>query len=132
MTLIRYCLALLMLAATAGQALASAQSMTYAPAAFQEAQAAGTTMVVDVYADWCPVCRKQAPIIEELRSEAGLERVLFVRVDYDRHKDFLAKHRIPRQSTILVFRGDRELARSIAETDRDRLRAVVLGAVAAR
>jgi thiol-disulfide isomerase/thioredoxin len=96
---------------------------------FAAAQQAGKTIVVDVHADWCPTCRAQAPILEELRKERAGEKVAFVRVDFDKDKAFLRAHRIPRQSTVLVFKGKREVARSIAETDRTRLRRVVLGAL---
>lgn len=101
----------------------------YDAKAFTAAQAAGKTLVVDVHADWCPTCRAQAPILEELRRERASATVAFIRVDFDSDKAFLKAHRIPRQSTVLVFKGQREVARSIAETDRTRLRAVVLGAL---
>ena len=100
----------------------------YTPAAFAAAQDEGRTIVVDVYADWCPTCKAQAPILDEVRSEPAMADAAFFKVDYDVHKDFLKDHRIPRQSTILVFDGKEEAARSIAETDRDRLRSVILDA----
>lgn len=96
---------------------------------FMMAQGKGKTIIVDVYADWCPTCRAQAPILEELRQERQSGDVLFVKVDFDEEKDFLRQHRIPRQSTVLVFRGEDEVARSIAETNRDRLRSVILNAI---
>ena len=102
---------------------------TYDEAEFMMAQKKGKTIVVDVYADWCPTCRAQAPILEELRQENQSGDVLFVKVDFDEEKAFLRAHRIPRQSTILVFKGMDETARSIAETNRSRLRSVVLGAL---
>ena len=101
----------------------------YDAKSFAAAQAAGKTLVVDVHADWCPTCRAQAPILDELRKEKAGDTVAFVKVDFDSDKAFLKAHRIPRQSTVLVFKGKREVARSIAETDRKRLRAVVLGAL---
>ena len=100
----------------------------YSEAAFADAQAAGKTIIVDVFADWCPTCRAQKPILDELKAEPKLKDSLFVTVDYDREKAFLRAHRVPRQSTILVFRGGNEVARSVAETDRDRLRTAVLSA----
>ena len=102
---------------------------TYNAAAFAAAQDDGKTIVVDVYADWCPTCRAQAPILDQLRAERASDVVLFVKVNFDEEKAFLRAHRIPRQSTVLVFRGKREVARSIAETNRSRLRGVVLGAL---
>ncbi|QFT78442.1 thioredoxin family protein [Erythrobacter sp. THAF29] len=101
----------------------------YDEAEFMMAQKKGKTIVVDVYANWCPTCRAQAPILDELRSERQSSDVLFVKVDFDQEKDFLRAHRIPRQSTVLVFNGETEVARSIAETNRNRLRGVVLGAL---
>ncbi|MEL6239109.1 MAG: thioredoxin family protein, partial [Pseudomonadota bacterium] len=101
----------------------------YDEAEFMMAQKKGKTIVVDVYADWCPTCRAQAPILEELRTETLSSDVLYVKVNFDEEKTFLKAHRIPRQSTVLVFKGMDETARSIAQTNRAALRSVVLGAL---
>ena len=69
------------------------------------------------------------PTLDELKAESGLSKVVFMRVDFDKEKAFLKDHRVATQSTILVFQGQKETARSVAETDRARLRALVLGAV---
>jgi thiol-disulfide isomerase/thioredoxin len=37
--------------------------------AFEQAQAAGKTILIDVYASWCPVCKKQQPTIARLEKE---------------------------------------------------------------
>ncbi len=112
----------------------SAQASTagwqaYDEAEFVMAQEKGKTIVVDIYADWCPTCRAQAPILDELRQERASGDVLFVKVNFDEEKAFLRAHRVPRQSTVLVFNGTAETTRSIAETNRARLRSVVLGAL---
>ena len=107
-------------------AMAAPGWVPYTESGFARAQAAGKAIVVDVHADWCPTCKAQAPILDELRGEKRLSGVTFVRVDFDTDKAFLRAHRIPRQSTVLVFRGMRETARSIAETRRPQLRAAVL------
>lgn len=96
---------------------------------FAAAQQAGRTIVVDVHADWCPTCRAQEPTLNKLRADPRFKNVLFVKVAFDTQKAFLRTHRIPRQSTILVFKGRRETARSIAETDPVRLRAAILAGV---
>ncbi|TVR80922.1 MAG: thioredoxin [Rhodospirillales bacterium] len=126
----RFVLSFVFVALLHSTAYAAARSIEYSSEAFAEAQAAGQTIVVDVFANWCPTCQAQQPILEELKADADLADALFVQVNYDQHKDFLRTHRIPRQSVILVFRGEEEVARSIAETDRDRLREVVLTAAA--
>lgn len=111
-----------------GSAVAS-EWVDYTPEAFAAAQESGETMLVDVTADWCPTCRAQKPILEELRAEESLDEVMFVRVDFDVHKDYLQARTVPRQSTILIFDGAAEVGRSIAETDRERLRSFVFEAV---
>lgn len=101
----------------------------YDAAQFSRAQDAGRTIVVDVHATWCPTCRAQAPTLDALLSEPRLRSALFVKVDFDKEKAFLRQHSIPRQSTILVFKGKHETARSIAETRPAELRAAVLAGV---
>ncbi|MEM1050615.1 MAG: thioredoxin family protein [Pseudomonadota bacterium] len=107
----------------------AANWVTYDEAEFMMAQKKGKTIVVDIYADWCPTCRAQAPILDELRAEKQSSDVLFVKVNFDDEKAFLRANRIPRQSTVLIFKGMDEIARSVAETNRTRLRRVVLNAL---
>lgn len=101
----------------------------YSPAEFARAQAAGKTIVVDVHADWCPTCRAQQPTLDALRGEPRLKGAVFVKVDFDTDKGFLRQYRIPRQSTVLVFKGARETARSIAETRPAQLRSAILAGI---
>lgn len=112
-----------------GSAVAAPEWLEYTPEAFAAAQESGESILVDVTADWCPTCRAQKPILEELRAEESLDDVVFVRLDFDVHKDFLQAHAVPRQSTILIFDGAAEVGRSIAETDRERLRSFVFEAI---
>lgn len=122
-------IAALMLGMSQLTAQSSSGWQTYDERAFAAAQAEGKTIVVDVYADWCPTCRAQAPILDELRAERQSSDVMFVKVNFDKEKAFLRANRIPRQSTVLVFKGNKEVARSIAQTNRAQLRGVVLGAL---
>ena len=112
--------------ATQAAALKPAKWTAYSKAAFAAAQAQGRTILVDVHADWCPTCKAQAPILDEIRRDARSANTIFFRVDFDKDKAFLKEHRIPRQSTVLLFKGKKEVERSIAETDRARLRAAFL------
>jgi thioredoxin 1 len=121
-------LAILALCGVLAVTPASAQDWTaYTPAAFAEAQSAGKPIVIHVHAAWCPTCRAQLPTLDELKAELAPSGVTFIRVDFDKDKEFLRTHRVSSQSTILTFRGDKETARSVAQTDRARLRSLVLG-----
>lgn len=115
--------------ALAAPAIAAPAWQEYSPAAFARAQEAGKTIVVDVHAVWCPTCKAQAPTLDALRQEPRLKDAVFFKVDFDEEKDFLRAHRIPRQSTVLVFRGKQETARSIAESRPKQLREAVMAGI---
>lgn len=92
---------------------------------FAEAQKAGKSIVVDVHADWCPVCKKQAPILEKLSSDKAFSGVAFFRLNFDSEKEILKQWNVEYQSTILVFKGSQEKARSTGDTDQKKIRALI-------
>ncbi|NCQ22675.1 MAG: thioredoxin family protein [Sphingomonadales bacterium] len=106
-----------------------AEWIDYDPATFARAQQDGETILVDVNATWCPTCKAQAPILDDMRDDPEMGDVVFMKLDFDTQKGFLEEHRIPRQSTIVVFQGEQETARSIAETDPERLRSAIIAGV---
>ena len=55
----------------------------YGETAFKAATSAGKTVLLDFHADWCPVCRKQGPLLESLAQEDKLKNVVVLKVDYD-------------------------------------------------
>ena len=91
--------------------------------AFQAAQAAGKPIVVDVTASWCPTCKRQRPIVEQIEKERP--DLVVYEVDFDTAKDVLKRFRVQYQSTLIVFRGTNEVARSTGQTDPEPLRALV-------
>src|SRR5262249_30568632 len=54
---------------------------------FKQAQAAGKTILVDVAAPWCPTCRRQRPIVEQIEKETP--NLVVYEVDFDTAKDAL-------------------------------------------
>lgn len=102
----------------------------YTPEAFQAAQTAGRTIMVDVYAVWCPTCKAQHKSLKTLLDDPQYESVVGFRVDFDVHRDFLRAHQVRGQSTILMFHGERELSRSMGVTSDGMIRAQVDAALA--
>ena len=90
---------------------------------FKQAQAAGKTILVDVAAPWCPTCRRQRPIVEQIEKETP--NLLVYEVDFDTAKDALRHFRVRYQSTLIVFKGTEEVGRSTGETDPTRIRALI-------
>lgn len=101
----------------------SLASQPFDEAAFALAQKADKPILVDVTASWCPVCQMQGRIIEKLEAE-NPQLVVFA-VDFDNSPDVLARFGVIYQSTLIVFRGPNEVARSIGDTDEDRIAAMV-------
>ena len=97
----------------------------YTPAAFAEAQAAGDPIVIAIHASWCPTCAAQKPILQQIAADdAGKNLHIFV-VDYDTQKDVVRKFGATMQSTLVMFHGTKEMARTVGDTDADSIRASI-------
>lgn len=96
---------------------ASAADQPFSKAAFAAAQAAGKPIVVHIYAPWCPTCRAQEPILAKLEAEPGFSALESFRVDFDGQKDAVRALKATNQSTIIVFKGAKEVGRSVGETN---------------
>ena len=102
---------------------ASESFTPYSIDAFQQAQQNGETIVIDVYADWCSVCKIQNPILHEVKKKHP--SVVFFSVNYDTQHDAVKYFNAPRQSTIVVYKGTQEISRSVAETDAEAIMAAI-------
>ena len=102
----------------------------YEEAAFLEAQASGATILVDVYASWCPTCLSQHKVLEGLLQDPSYTNVIGFRVDYEGDPDFVRQHKVPAQSTIIMFNGEDEISRTVGVTSDSGIRAQVNDAVA--
>lgn len=88
-------------------------------AAFETAQRAGRSILIEVAAPWCPTCRAQQPIIEGLARTETYKNFVFLKVDFDSQKTELRKLNARSQSTLIVFKGANEIGRSVGDTDPD-------------
>ena len=106
-------LAVLALFLSAGVA---AGEMPYDKAAFEKSLAEGKPVIVDFYADWCPTCKTQKPIVQELMRDPKMKAVTLFLADFDKEKDLKKALRVSQQSTFVVFKGGKEVARSTGQT----------------
>ncbi len=94
--------AALLLAGSA--AVAAAAESPYSKAAFEQALAAGSPVIVDFAASWCPTCKAQKPIVEALLAEPKRKPVLLLKADYDTESALKRQLRVAQQSTFVVLR----------------------------
>lgn len=92
---------------------------------FKAAQTAGQPIIVEIHADWCAECKAQNRVLDKLGSEPRYSSLVRLRVDYDSQKDLVKAFEARRQSTLIVYKGDQELARAVGITAEDKIRALI-------
>ena len=111
-----------MLVAPAGFA---AEKIDYTATAFDAAQRAGKSILVEIHATWCPTCKAQAPILATLEKDSKFKDLIVVHVDFDSQKDAVRRFGARMQSTLITFKGGRETGRSVADTNPDSIAALL-------
>ena len=91
--------------------------------------AAGKPILVEIHASWCPVCKKQAPILSDLEKTPKFDDLVVIHVDFDAQKDAVRKLGAQMQSTLIVFKGGKETGRSVGDTNPDSIAALLDKAV---
>jgi len=94
-------------------------------ASFAEARKQGKSILVDIFAVWCPVCRAQNPILVRLTREPKYKDLVVFKLDFDKQKDDVRALNAQNQSTPIVFKGETETGRSVGDTDKDSIAALL-------
>ena len=80
---------------------------------------------VAIHASWCPTCKAQAPILNDLRADPKFKNLAYFVIDFDSQKDLVNRFGARMQSTLIVFKGELEEGRSVGDTKRDSIYALV-------
>lgn len=107
-----------LLAALALMAAAVVHAEPYTQETFDRLLGEGKPTLVAVHADWCPACKRQAPIIDALLKQAPYSAITLLKVDFDKQKDVVKSLRVPRQSALIVYKNGKEVGRSLGDTSR--------------
>jgi thioredoxin 1 len=97
----------------------------FTPETFAGAQKAGKPIFVAIHASWCPVCAKQRPILSELIADPKFKNLVYFVVDFDSQKDAVSAFGVRMQSTLIAFKGEHETGRSVGDTDRSSIAALL-------
>ena len=101
------------------------ETETYTPEAFAAAQKAGKPIFVGIHASWCPTCARQKPILSELMADPKFRNLVYFVVDYDSQKEAVKFFGARMQSTLIAFKGEKETGRSVGDTDRSSIAALL-------
>jgi thiol-disulfide isomerase/thioredoxin len=114
-------------AASAGLAAPAAATETkpFDPDSFAAAQRAGRPIFVGVHASWCPICKAQKPILSELMNDRKFKGLAYFVVDFDTQKDAVKQFGVRMQSTLIAFKGAAETGRSVGDTNRTSIAALL-------
>ena len=96
---------------------------------FDMAQKAREPIAVVFHADWCPTCRAQAPVLKSLSESPEFRGVTVYVANFDTEKNLKRALGVTQQSTIVVFKQGKEVARSTGDTQHDALAAVLHHAI---
>ncbi len=100
--------------ATAGE-----HAQAFTSEAFMQAQSMGKTIIVDVYKSGCPVCKAQQPALA--KAAEMYPDAVFFKVDFMEDKATVEKLGATMQSTLVVYKGDKETGRLAGETDESKI-----------
>lgn len=86
---------------------------------FEALQSEGALVLLDVFADWCPTCAKQQEVLRSYQEEHPDVPLHILQIDFDEQKEWVKAFRAPRQSTLILYRGEEQIWFNVAATSRD-------------
>lgn len=105
---------------TISSAFAAGDSFnSFDQAVFDRLLKEGKPILIDVHADWCGTCRAQETLLKDMLKVPPYNDLHVLRVDFDNQKEAVRAFKAVKQSTLIVFKGGKEVGRSTADTDKD-------------
>lgn len=109
--------------------LSAADPAKFDAEAFAAAQKAGKSILVDVHASWCTTCKAQKAVLAELTQEPEFKDLVVLEIDFDSQKDAWQALGVQNRSTLIAYKGDKETGRSVSDTKRESIEALLKGAL---
>ena len=83
---------------------------------FEEAKKNGETVVVTAWNKYCGTCKRQKIVLDQ--AEKDFKDVLFLYYNHPKMKDIAKYLKIDHRSTILVYKGNTEISRTLGQIDK--------------
>ena len=112
----------------AGRGAAAAELRDFDSGSFERARQAGRLVVLVVSSGRSAADADLPQLVEALSDGDLAGDAVFFRLDFHRQRNQLARFKIDREGTIIVYRGRQERGRSVGEADGITLRRLIEGA----
>ena len=103
----------------------AADHSAFTQSAFDAAQKAGEPILVHITASWCPTCRAQKKVLAEILPKPEHDKLAVFDVDFDTQKDVVRAFGATMQSTLISFKGGKEVGRLVGATKADAIEKLV-------
>ena len=95
---------------------ALAKTTTFTNEIFQKAQLESKTVVINSWNKTCTTCAKQVKILDQAKQD--FEDIIFLSFEQTKDKGIAKSLNIDYWTTIVVYKNDKEISRSIGQTNK--------------
>ena len=99
--------------------LAIEESTTFTDKIFKKAQSERKIIVINSWNKFCSTCKKQIKILDQ--AETKFNDVIFLSYEQTENKDIANKLSIDYWTTIVIYKGEDEIYRSMGVTEKNQL-----------
>lgn len=96
--------------------------VAYQADSFARAQRDGKVNVVQFHSGWCPVCVMQERGIKAIKDDPQLAQITLYQADYFKEEALRKRFNVTSFSTLVVFKGEEERARTTGDSRPEQLK----------
>ena len=98
---------------------ALANTTTFTNEIFQKSQLEGKTVVINSWNKTCTTCAKQVKILDQAKQD--FKDIIFLSFEQTKDKGIAKSLNIDYWTTIVVYKNDKEISRSIGQTNKKKI-----------
>ena len=98
---------------------AISKETTFTNEIFEKSQSDGKTIVIHSWNKTCTTCAKQVKILDKAKQD--FKEIIFLSFEQTKDKDIAKFLNIDYWTTIVVYRDNKEVSRSIGQTNKEKI-----------
>ena len=98
---------------------ALSKTTTFTNEIFQKSQLEGKTVVINSWNKTCTTCAKQVKILDQAKQD--FKDIIFLSFEQTKDKSIAKSLNIDYWTTIVVYKNDKEISRSIGQTNKKKI-----------